>query len=75
MHISNKANRFEAQDVVTVRQRKSKWHSVAATMLRYAKIVWEVPAVRSVAVTWLIRAGLSASGAAALTAIVDAVAR
>ncbi|GAA3266477.1 hypothetical protein GCM10020258_35470 [Sphingomonas yabuuchiae] len=59
--------------------RKSKWQRLAGTAMRtamrYAKIVWEVPAVKSVALTWLIRAGLSASGAAALTAIVDAVAR
>ncbi|WP_409664028.1 hypothetical protein [Sphingomonas parapaucimobilis] len=54
---------------------KIEWRRVGATAIRYAKIVWEVPAVKSVALTWLIRAGLSASGAAALTAIVDTVAR
>ncbi|WP_156361263.1 hypothetical protein [Sphingomonas sp. Leaf257] len=55
--------------------RKRSWQRLGATAIHYAKIVWEVPAVKSVALTWLIRAGLSASGAAALTAIVDAVAR
>lgn len=55
--------------------RKSAWRRVGVTAARYAKIVWEVPAVKSVALTWLVRVGLSTSGAAALTAIVDAVAR
>lgn len=48
---------------------------MAATVARYAKTVWEVPAVKSVALTWLIRADLSASTAAMLTAVVDAVTR
>lgn len=55
--------------------RKSTWKRIGATIVRYAKIVWEVPAVRSVALTWLVRVGLSASTAAMLTAIVDAVTR
>lgn len=55
--------------------RKTEWRRVGATVVRYAKIVWEVPAVKSVALTWLIRAGLSASTAAMLTAVVDAVTR
>lgn len=47
--------------------------SAALGALRIAKTIWEVPAVKSVAVTWLIRAGLSASGAAILIPIVDAL--
>lgn len=46
---------------------------IAVGALRIAKTVWRVPAVQSVALTWLIRLGLSASGAAIVIPIVDAL--
>lgn len=47
--------------------------SAALGALRIAKTVWQVPAVKSVALTWLIRLGLSASGAAIVIPVVDAL--
>lgn len=45
--------------------------TIVKTVLHYAKIVWEVPAVQSAALTWLIRA--SVPGAAILIAAVNAL--
>lgn len=42
-----------------------------ATVVRYAKIAWEVPAVKSAALTWLIRLGVP--GAAILIPVIDAL--
>lgn len=41
------------------------------TVARYAKIAWEVPAVKSAALTWLIRLGVPGAGIA--FAIFDAI--
>jgi len=43
------------------------------TVARYAAIAWEVPAVKSAALTWLIR--LSVPGAAIVVAVIDAMVR
>jgi hypothetical protein len=41
------------------------------TVAHYAKIAWEVPAVKSAALTWLIRLGVP--GAAILIPVFDAL--
>jgi hypothetical protein len=48
--------------------------SLLKSVLGIAKKVWAVDAVKSVALTWLIRTGLGATGAGVLVAIVDAFA-
>lgn len=42
-------------------------------LIHYAKVVWEVPAVQSAALTWLIRLGMSASGAAIAIPVLNAL--
>ncbi len=49
----------------------SKTKKAVATVKRYAKIVWEIPAIKSVALTWLIRLGVP--GAAILIPVIDAL--
>lgn len=42
-------------------------------LVHYAKVVWAVPAVQSAALTWLIRLGMSASGAAIVIPVLNAL--
>ena len=51
----------------------SKLKPYALTALRYAKVIWDVPAVKSVALTWLIRVGVPSGAAAILIPILDAI--
>lgn len=51
-----------------------KAKEILATIGRYAVIVWSVPAVKSVILTRLIQAGIGASGAGIVVAVVDALA-
>lgn len=48
-----------------------KLKPTALAAVRYAKIAWEVPSVKSVALTWLIRLGVP--GAAIIIPVVDAL--
>ena len=49
--------------------------TIVKTVLHYAKIVWEVPAVQSAALTWLIRIGVPSAAAAIIIPVVDALAK
>ena len=49
--------------------------TILQTVFHYAKIVWEVPAVQSAALTWLIRIGVPSAAAAVIIPVVDALAK
>lgn len=51
----------------------SKTKKVLGRVAHYAKIIWAVPAVQSVLLTRLIQAGIGASGAGIVIAVIDAV--
>lgn len=52
-------------------QPDSKPMKVLKTVAKYAKIVWEIPAIKSKALTWLIRIGVP--GAPVVLSIIDAL--
>lgn len=51
---------------------ESKLKKGLAKAGHYAKVIWEIPAIKSVALTWLVRLGVP--GGAILIAVVDALA-
>ncbi len=51
----------------------SKLKPYALTALRYAKVIWAVPAVQSRVLTWLIRIGVPAGTTALIVPIIEAL--
>lgn len=66
-------NDAEIAPIEATVEKQSVSKRVVAWALNAARKIWEIPAVQSVALTWLIRAGASSTVAGIVIAIVEAL--